>query len=298
MLIYSNEKKSIISFDIYKNIKLNEIENAHEEYITSFRYYLDSINNRDLFLSISFYDNHLKLWNININNSFECLFDIKNINKEGFLDSACFLKDNNQIFILTSNHNNNKEKIPESIKVYDLKGNKIKEIINSNEDTRYINSYYYNLLSKNYIITCTDNYSKSYDYKENKVYHKYSNDNLGRINSIAVHNKNEIILLIESTDDGSIRIWDFNSGKLLKKIKISNSPLREICLWDNRYLFVGCDDKTIKLINYNTGNIIKILSGHNDKVVSIKSIFIPQYGKCLLSQAAYLDSIKLWICQK
>ena len=298
MLIYANEKKSIISFDIIKDKKLNEAWNAHQEYITNFRYYLDH-NKRDLLLSISSEDNNLKLWNINIDDRFECLLDIKNINKEGHLDSACFLKDNNQTFILTSNHNNNIEKIPESIKVYDFNGNKIKEINNSNEDTRFIDTYYYNILSKNYIITCTNNYSKSYDYKENKVYHKYSKDNnLETINSIVIDDKKEKLELIESTNDGNLKIWDFHSGELLKKINVSNDPLREICLWDNKYLFVGCDDKTIKLIEYNKGIKIKELNGHNDKVVSIKQINIPQFGKCLLSQAAYLDSIKLWVCKK
>ena len=298
MLIYANEKKSIISFDIIKDKKLNEAWNAHQEYITNFRYYLDH-NKRDLLLSISSEDNNLKLWNINIDDRFECLLDIKNINKEGHLDSACFLKDNNQTFILTSNHNNNIEKIPESIKVYDFNGNKIKEINNSNEDTRFIDTYYYNILSKNYIITCTNNYSKSYDYKENKVYHKYSKDNnLETINSIVIDDKKEKLELIESTNDGNLKIWDFHSGELLKKINASNDPLREICLWDNKYLFVGCDDKTIKLIEYNKGIKIKELNGHNDKVVSIKQINIPQFGKCLLSQAAYLDSIKLWVCKK
>ena len=298
MLIYANEKKSIISFDIIKDKKLNEAWNAHQEYITNFRYYLDH-NKRDLLLSISSEDNNLKLWNINIDDRFECLLDIKNINKEGHLDSACFLKDNNQTFILTSNHNNNIEKIPESIKLYDFNGNKIKEINNSNEDTRFIDTYYYNILSKNYIITCTNNYSKSYDYKENKVYHKYSKDNnLETINSIVIDDKKEKLELIESTNDGNLKIWDFHSGELLKKINVSNDPLREICLWDNKYLFVGCDDKTIKLIEYNKGIKIKELNGHNDKVVSIKQINIPQFGKCLLSQAAYLDSIKLWVCKK
>ena len=300
-LIYSNNYKSIISFDIINKRIINEIKKAHEEYITNFRYYFDLINKRDLILSISSDNNNLKLWNINPNNNnFECLLDIKKINKEGFLDSACFLKDNNQIFILTSNHYDKKENL-ESIKLYDFKGNKIKEINDSNDDTKFINTYYDNKLSKNYIFTGTNNYSKSYDFNENKIYHKYYNDEgFEKINSIIINKRNEIVELIESTNEGYIRIWNFHSGLLLKKIKICHDQsLREICLWDNNYLFVGCDDKTIKLIDYNNGIIIKELTGHNDKVISIKSIIVPQYGKCLLSKAAYDDgSIKLWICKK
>ena len=38
-------------------------------------------------------------------------------------------------------------------------------------------------------------------------------------------------------------------------ININQEGLRDICMWDNEYLLVGCDDKTIKLINLNNGEI-------------------------------------------
>ena len=66
-------------------------------------------------------------------------------------------------------------------------------------------------------------------------------------------------------------------------------------MWDNEYLLVGCDDKTIKLINLNNGEIIKELEGHNDKVLSLKILFHPKYEKCLISQGAEFEPIKLWI---
>ena len=47
-LVYSNVK-SIISYKIEDNKKQNEIKNAHEKYISSFRYYYDCINEQDLF---------------------------------------------------------------------------------------------------------------------------------------------------------------------------------------------------------------------------------------------------------
>ena len=63
---------------------------------------------------------------------------------------------------------------------------------------------------------------------------------------------------------------------------------------DDEYIFVGCEDKTIKMVNYNNGKIIRTLEGHKDRVVSIKIINHPKYGNCLLSQGSGLDSIKLW----
>ena len=42
-------------------------------------------------------------------------------------------------------------------------------------------------------------------------------------------------------------------------------------MWNNEYIFVGCNDKTIKLIELNNGKIINELRGHNDYVISIKN---------------------------
>ena len=101
--------------------------------------------------------------------------------------------------------------------------------------------------------------------------------------------------LIKSCYNGNITIWDFHSGLLLNTIKASTTILREICLYDNEYLFVGCDDRTIKLIEYKNLKVIKELIGHKNRVISIKKINHPQYGKFLFSQGSGSDSIKLWI---
>ena len=37
-------------------------------------------------------------------------------------------------------------------------------------------------------------------------------------------------------------------------------------MWNNEYVFVASNDKTIKLIELNNGNIIKELKGHDDVV--------------------------------
>ena len=292
-LIYSNNNKSIISYNIIGNKKINEIKNAHEDYISSFRYYLDNINQRDLFISLSsnLHYSNIKLWNIN---NLELILNIQKITND-YLKSACFLNDNNKSYIITcfvAYHKNN----PEPIKIFDFKGNKIKEINDSEDSAYYIDNYYDNDLLKNYILTGNLGYIKSYDYNENKIYHKYSeNNNIYGHTSIIINKKKEIIELIESSCDGNIRIWNFHTGIFLRIIKINKEGLREICMWNNEYLLVGCDDKTIKLINLNNGEIIKEIEGHNDKVLSLKIIFHPIYGKCLISQSAEFGPIKLWI---
>ena len=289
-LIYSNEKKSILSFNIIENKKMNEIKNAHNEYITNFRYYLDKINKKDLIISISSNDNNIKLWNIF---NTECLLVLKNINIDGNLYSGCFLNNNNQIFLITSNYNYYGDCEP--IKIFDLNGNKINEINDSNDQTYFIDTYYDNQLNIIFIITGNKNNVKSYDFNNNTIYHKYDdNDNKGHY-SIIIYSDDNKIKLIELSDDKNIRIWNFHSCELLDKIKVSkNYSLSGLCLWNNEYLFVGCYDKTIKLIELNNGKIIKNLSHHNNRVLTIKKIYHPEYGECLISQG--LDKkIKLWI---
>ena len=83
---------------------------------------------------------------------------------------------------------------------------------------------------------------------------------------------------------------------LLKKIKIcDNDWLFGICLLDDDCLFVGCGDKTIKLVDLKSGLITRHLSGNKNKVLTLKTLDHPKYGKCLISQGYERDQIKLLI---
>ena len=288
-LIYTNQYKSILSYNLIDNKKISEIKNAHSEVITNFKHYLDNINKIDIVMSISMLDNNIKLWNIN---DIECLLSIKYIYATGNI-SACFIKENNQDYIVTSNSNYPSN--PEPIKVFDFYGNQKKEIKYSNDNTFFIESYYDQKLSNNYIITGNRGYVKSYDYDKNKKYKKYyDNDNKSH-KSIIIYNSNDIVKIIESSYDGNIRLWNFHTGELLNKINISDNALYGICLWNDELLFVGCEDKEIKLIDLNKGIITKNLIGHNSEVLTLKKIFIPQIGNILISQGWHEDKIKLWI---
>ena len=91
-------------------------------------------------------------------------------------------------------------------------------------------------------------------------------------------------------------IWNFHSAELLNKIIVIKrfDSLRGICLWNNNYLFVGCEDNTIKLIDLKKGIIIKNLKENKNDVISIKKIVHPLYGECLISQGFEDDQIKMW----
>ena len=303
-LIYANKSKSIIIFDIIGNKKINEIKNAHNNYITNFRHYWDKINNRDLIMSISGNDNNLKVWEFK-NLDCKCICNIENINNTGALNSACIFNYNEQNYIITSNDIDNDTSEdkdpdidPESIKVYDFNGNKIKEINDSKFRTYILSTYDDIKMNKTYIIAGNKGSIHSYDYDKNGIYFRYSEypNNVNKTElgncSIIINSYKNMTGLFETCWDGNIRIWNFHKGELITKIKIG--CWQGICLSkNNKYLYVGCDD-CIKIINLKNGKIIKSLKAHDKEILTIKSTIHPQMGEILISQGAEDGQIKFW----
>ena len=96
-----------------------------------------------------------------------------------------------------------------------------------------------------------------------------------------------------------IRIWNFDSGKLLNKINLINKErrLNGICLWDNDYIFIGDEDGYIILIDIKNGNVIKKFKDKdkdNAPILSIEKISI-NIGECLITQEYNRNKINLWI---
>ena len=141
------------------------------------------------------------------------------------------------------------------------------------------------------------NYIKSYDYKENNLFKKYSDDESGIHISIKILEENHLVSLIESCSYGFIRIWNFYSGALINKIKVDDDWIFGICLWGKDYALAACKYKIIKLVNLKEGIIERNLKGHNSGIFTIKKITHPEFGECLLSQGYEEDQIKFWVNQ-
>ena len=135
---------------------------------------------------------------------------------------------------------------------------------------------------------------KSYNYEENKLYHIYNDNANFNHYSIIFNNSEQVIKMIESSDDDIIRIWNFHSGELLNRIKLNNDGLYGICLLSNDYLFVGCGDSTIKLIDLTKGAVLNELKNHLNCVISVKIVEFHKNDKYLISLGSDADQIKLW----
>ena len=288
-LIYSTFDNSIISYNIIDYKRINKIKFAHKGKILNLKHNFEKKNNRDLLISMSndnFLNHTIKLWNVN---NFECLLELNNIC--GYLISSCILNDNDSLYIITNNS---------PIETIDLKGNIIKSFKNVDGGIYFIDTYNDDKNSKIYILTGHLGLVKSYDYYKNKVYHKYQDNNKEKKEHycLVISNNESIIKLIDSCYDGYIRIWNFHKGLLLSKIKAGYGSIG-ICVWNTNYIFVGCGDNVIRLLELNKGYIVKRLTGHNKGVSCIKTINHPKYGECLISieisVILNLSKIKLWV---
>ena len=298
-LIYANRKNSIICYNLINDQIINEIKNPHDnQEIINFRYFLDKNNKRDLIISVSSENNNIKLWDIN---GWVCLQNFKDIYEDIYIGSACFLLNNNQIFIISSGFDP-LDFLYEPIKIYNLEGNIVNEIMVENM-IYFVDIYYDKNLSKIFIIVGDEIGAVSYDYNDGKakIFKEYYEEGfIEGCKSIIINDKEKIIKLIASTYLGYIKIWDFHSGELLNLIEANDTQLYGISLWDNKHLFVSCEDneseiKKIKLIDLNTGKIKKILSSYNGLILTIKKLNHPKYGECLITQCWGGNSIQLII---
>lgn len=295
LLVYSTKKNSIECFDIDCEKIVTIIQDAHKKVITSIKFFFDKEQNKDKIITSS-EDTSIKIWDVR---TWKCLNEIKKTYRKGNLYSFTILNDQitNKNYIISSSINKFN-----LIRVWDFNLNFVKEIKDSNDlDTYFIDSFYDNINHNYYIITGNCFYFKSFKFVENNLYRKYE-DNFTNssynyhYSGIVVNNQNTS-KIIDTCDDNIIRIWNFHSGSLLKKILV-DSFLISACLWNEKYIFVGGGDGEIKLIDFQKGEYVKSFKGHNIDVCSIKKFKLPKYGECLITQGYLKDGIKVWIIKK
>jgi hypothetical protein len=246
----------------------------------------EEINN---FKTKNNFENNFNDYNNSNDNIIKDNFDNDNPNDNG-IDEENNISNNNNISNDSNinqndndNDNNNNNNYNLNIKPYD--------------DIYYIDTYYDKSNNTIFIISCCSKFIKSFNYNSKTLYQIYQDhEKESSIHSSAVVIESEnIVKLIDSCMDGYIRIWNFHENILLKRIKISDQGIKGICLWDENHIFVGCDERCIKLVQFNDGIIESIMFGHKGKVCCVKQIFHEKYGKCLVSKGWGIDVIKLWV---
>lgn len=110
--------------------------------------------------------------------------------------------------------------------------------------------------------------------------------NNGLINQMILKNDS---LLFGAGQDGTISVWNFSDGTLLRKINAHNRPIAGIALYDT-IIASASEDHTIRLWNCENGKLIQTLKGHT---AMLNYVVFTHDGKRLIS-AAHDGSIKIW----
>ena len=72
------------------------------------------------------------------------------------------------------------------------------------------------------------------------------------VNSVAISSDNKLI--ISGSEDKSIKIWDIESGKEIKKLNGHSECVYSVAISsDNKYIVSGSGDNSIKIWNLQSG---------------------------------------------
>jgi hypothetical protein len=290
LLVYATKFKSIEFFDLVKQRYHKTILNAHNGQILTIRHYCPRNINKDFILSGSNGDYSVKIWDLG---TFTCIFNINKIYQNGNMYSVCILFDvyQKESYVYTSCDK-------DYIKIFDFNGKFKNNILKTNiNETYFIDTYYDKRDFKYYLIAGDIKSVKSYDVNTDQLFRNYyDSTSLCEHVSAFVYKSGDTVKLVECEFFGTIRIWSFHTGNLIKKIDICRRiPFVSMCLWNENYLLVSCVDYTIKLVDFKNYALINSLEGHNNEVGTIKKIIHPEFGECLLSQGFGNEQIKMWI---
>ena len=108
----------------------------------------------------------------------------------------------------------------------------------------------------------------------------------GAINSVEVSPDKKFIY--SASEDSSVRIWDFRTGKEIRKI--DTNVIAMALSPDGKFIVSSSADRKIRVWDSSTGEIVREMNGHYSKVNSVS--FHPKLA--ILATASELGVIKIW----
>jgi WD40 repeat protein len=76
-------------------------------------------------------------------------------------------------------------------------------------------------------------------------------------------------MLSSNYDEKPIKLWDKNTGELLRTLGYSSHSANSVAFDTHDILASGHDDFVIRLWNKNNGHLLKTLTGHGYPVMSV-----------------------------
>ena len=96
--------------------------------------------------------------------------------------------------------------------------------------------------------------------------------------------------IVSGSEDGTIKIWNKGKASLIKTITVGFPIVSVIGLPNSDYLAYIGPKKDIFIVNYITGELFKMLSGHSEMVRAIAYV----EGTKLLVSASDDKTLKIW----
>ncbi|HEX2621660.1 MAG TPA: WD40 repeat domain-containing protein, partial [Phototrophicaceae bacterium] len=110
-----------------------------------------------------------------------------------------------------------------------------------------------------------------------------------RINQVTVSPNSRLV--ISSSNDGTLIVWDIETGALLSRLAGHRGPVNAAVFTpDSRYAISASDDTSLILWDLQTGQLLRNFNGH---IAPIKYLAISQDGKTFVSSTGD-DTIIVW----
>lgn len=109
------------------------------------------------------------------------------------------------------------------------------------------------------------------------------------VTSVSFHPEYDFVC--STSEDATIRVWDFDQGRIEKQFKGHTDSVRHCNFHPKGHLLASCsNDLTIKLWDFETGQCVKTLHGHDHTVSCVKFIA----GGDFIASASRDNTIKIW----
>ena len=283
LLAYSNISNQI---EIYDLINFNVISTiaGHASQIYGIKYFLDIKSSNDYLVSTA-YDRSIKIWSAK---TYTCLHTATNAHTSYYLYSVIVfydeLSDMSNVISCSPN---------ELMKVWDLNLNFIRSFGITNDYVYFTNNWYCQNTKQNYIITSGNVDFKIFEFTSGKMFKTFKGESSTWTMSGVVQYYDNVAHLIGADGLGWLRVWNIETGALVKSISANGANIRGICLWNENFVCASSSDKVVKIYNLKDGVINISLSGHKDVVSYCGKIMHPVLGEVLIS-AGVDAKIILW----